>query len=62
MTARCGPGELAPFYDVFARNMRDLGTPVLPRAFFERIAGIKNNRIAFLQPAEDFDVCPVVPA
>jgi serine/alanine adding enzyme len=36
MTFRCGNAELDGFYEVFARNMRDLGTPVLPRAFFER--------------------------
>lgn len=36
MTFRCGAGELDGFYQVFARNMRDLGTPVLPRSFFER--------------------------
>jgi len=47
MTARCGPAELAPFYDVFARNMRDLGTPVLPRAFFERIAAVFGDRVVF---------------
>jgi serine/alanine adding enzyme len=35
MTFRCGVGELDAFYRVFARNMRDLGTPVLPRSFFE---------------------------
>jgi serine/alanine adding enzyme len=29
---------LVDFYSVFARNMRDLGTPVLPRRFFEGIA------------------------
>ena len=38
MTARSGPTEIEPFYGVLARNMRDLGTPVLPRAFFEQIA------------------------
>jgi serine/alanine adding enzyme len=47
MTARSGAGELAPFYDVFARNMRDLGTPVLPRAFFERIAAVFGDRVLF---------------
>lgn len=36
MTFRCGASELQGFYEVFARNMRDLGTPVLPRFFFER--------------------------
>jgi len=38
LTTRFGADEVAPFYEVFSRNMRDLGTPVLPRAFFERIA------------------------
>ncbi len=38
MTTRFGPGEVGPFYRVLARNMRDLGTPVLPRSFFEAIA------------------------
>lgn len=28
---------LAPFYAVFSRNMRDLGTPVYPQAMFQRI-------------------------
>jgi serine/alanine adding enzyme len=37
MTTRFGPEHLGGFYDVWAENMRDLGTPVLPRAFFERI-------------------------
>jgi len=37
MEARFGDDQLEPFYDVFARTMRDLGTPVLPRRFFERI-------------------------
>jgi serine/alanine adding enzyme len=47
MIARCGATELAPFYGVFARNMRDLGTPVLPRAFFERIASVFGDRVVF---------------
>lgn len=39
MTFRAGrDGLVGPFYEVFSRNMRDLGTPVLPRAFFERVA------------------------
>jgi FemAB-related protein (PEP-CTERM system-associated) len=33
-----GFDQLRPFYAVFARHMRDLGTPVLPQRFFERIA------------------------
>jgi FemAB-related protein (PEP-CTERM system-associated) len=33
-----GGAELSqPFYQVFAENMRDLGTPVYPRRFFEEI-------------------------
>ncbi len=37
-TVRSGGLELVPdFYAVFARNMRDLGTPVYPRRFFEQI-------------------------
>ena len=37
-TGASGGAELLPdFYAVFAENMRDLGTPVYPRRFFERI-------------------------
>lgn len=38
MTARFGAEQVDAFYEVFARNMRDLGTPVLPLRFFEAIA------------------------
>jgi FemAB-related protein (PEP-CTERM system-associated) len=38
MEFREGMDQLEAFYDVFARNMRQLGTPVLPRDVFERIA------------------------
>lgn len=39
LVARFGAtDQVDPFYEVFARHMRDLGTPVLPRRFFERIA------------------------
>jgi len=37
---RFGVNQVDAFYEVFARNMRSLGTPVLPRRFFERIAGM----------------------
>lgn len=47
MTATSGVEQLAPFYEVFARNMRDLGTPVLPRAFFERLATTFGDRAIF---------------
>jgi FemAB-related protein (PEP-CTERM system-associated) len=35
MTALFGSDQLDAFYEVFSRNMRDLGTPVLPRRLFE---------------------------
>jgi FemAB-related protein (PEP-CTERM system-associated) len=38
LTARCGGRELlADFYRVFARNMRDLGTPVYGARFFDEV-------------------------
>lgn len=37
-SVRIGGSELlGDFYDVFCRNMRDLGTPVYPRRFFEAL-------------------------
>jgi len=39
--------QVEPFYDVFARTMRDLGTPVLPRAWFERIAATFPDAVVF---------------
>ena len=47
MTARAGVGELDAFYRVFARNMRDLGTPVLPRSFFEKLQSTFGERVMF---------------
>ena len=47
MTFKCGRAELDGFYSVFARNMRDLGTPVLPRAFFERGASLFGTSMIF---------------
>jgi FemAB-related protein (PEP-CTERM system-associated) len=38
VSVRTGLDQIPAFYEVFARHMRDLGTPVMPRAFFERIA------------------------
>jgi FemAB-related protein (PEP-CTERM system-associated) len=34
---RFGPDQLEPFFGVFARNMRDLGSPTHPQAFFEAV-------------------------
>jgi FemAB-related protein (PEP-CTERM system-associated) len=47
METRFGADQLEPFYEVFARNMRDLGTPVLPRRFFERIAAELSDIVEF---------------
>lgn len=38
MRARFGLELVPEFYGVFARTMRDLGTPVLPRRFFDAVA------------------------
>ncbi len=32
-----GLGDVGAFYKVFSRNMRDLGTPVYPKRFFEKV-------------------------
>ena len=40
MEARFGADQLDAFYDVFSENMRRLGTPVLPRSFFDRAAAL----------------------
>ena len=47
MEARFGPGQLDAFYQVFARNMRDLGTPVLPFEFFQRIRDVLSEHVVF---------------
>jgi FemAB-related protein (PEP-CTERM system-associated) len=45
MTAVIGRADqLDSFYDVFATNMRDLGTPVYPKALFENILEILPDR------------------
>lgn len=47
MEVRFGPAELDPFYEIFARNMRDLGTPVLPRRWFEAIRDSFGDSVIF---------------
>lgn len=37
LEARFGPELVDPFYDIFSVTMRDLGTPVLPKAFFSAL-------------------------
>ncbi|HEU4642457.1 MAG TPA: FemAB family XrtA/PEP-CTERM system-associated protein [Gemmatimonadaceae bacterium] len=38
ITVRFGADQVAPFFEVFARHMRDLGTPTQPLRLFETIA------------------------
>ncbi|HEY6853344.1 MAG TPA: FemAB family XrtA/PEP-CTERM system-associated protein [Gemmatimonadales bacterium] len=45
--ARFGAEHREAFYDVFARNMRTLGTPVLPADLFERLAVEFGDRVVF---------------
>lgn len=47
MTFRSGASELGSFYKVFSRNMRDLGTPVLPRSFFEAASSAFGSGMVF---------------
>ena len=47
MTARAGRDQLDAFYAVFARNMRDLGTPVLPRGFFDALIRVFGDSVSF---------------
>ena len=47
VTVRFGRDQLAPFYDVFARHMRDLGTPVQSRRLFAEIADEFGDEVWF---------------
>ncbi len=48
-TTAAGGAELAgDFFTVFARNMRDLGTPVYPRRLFEEVLGTIPESRAFV--------------
>jgi FemAB-related protein (PEP-CTERM system-associated) len=42
---RFGTDQIEPFYSVFARNMRDLGTPALPRKWFDQIARVFEDAV-----------------
>jgi FemAB-related protein (PEP-CTERM system-associated) len=44
---RFGDDQLEPFFTVFARNMRDLGSPTHPRAFFEAARKHLGDAITF---------------
>ena len=47
METRFGPEQGDAFYAVYAHNMRDLGTPVLPRRLFEEIARVFADEVTF---------------
>jgi serine/alanine adding enzyme len=40
VTVKFGADQVAPFFEVFAHHMRDLGTPTQPRVLFETIAEV----------------------
>jgi FemAB-related protein (PEP-CTERM system-associated) len=44
---RFGLDQRDAFYEVFARDMRSLGTPVLPRVLFERLASVFPDAVEF---------------
>ncbi len=47
LEVRFGAGEVEPFYGLFARNMRDLGTPVLPFELFRALPEVFGERVHF---------------
>jgi len=47
LVTRFGVDHIPAFYDVFARHMRDLGTPVLPFAFFEALPRLFPDQVRF---------------
>lgn len=47
MTVEFGPDQVGAFYEVFSRNMRDLGTPTLPRGFFTALPRRFGERVVF---------------
>lgn len=47
VTTQFGADQVAPFFDVFARHMRDLGTPTQSKKLFEAIAATFPNDVIF---------------
>jgi len=47
VTVRFGLDEVEPFHQVFSRHMRDLGTPTLPRGWFEAVAETFPEEVLF---------------
>lgn len=40
ITVRFGPDQVGPFFEVYSRHMRDLGTPTQSRRLFERLVAV----------------------
>jgi FemAB-related protein (PEP-CTERM system-associated) len=47
VTVRFGPDQVSAFYAVFARHMRELGTPTHPRRLFDAIADVFGDQAWF---------------
>jgi FemAB-related protein (PEP-CTERM system-associated) len=47
VTVRIGAEQVGAFYEVFAHHMRDLGTPVMPRQFFDELAREFPNDVVY---------------
>lgn len=47
LKTRFGHEFVDPFYDVFATTMRDLGTPVLPKSFFQALITHLGDHVVF---------------
>lgn len=47
MTVKFGADQVIAFHEVFSRNMRDLGTPTLPRGFFAALSRHFGERVIF---------------
>ena len=47
VTVRFGRDQVRPFFEVFSRHMRDLGTPTQPLAFFQTLADLFADDVWF---------------
>jgi serine/alanine adding enzyme len=47
VTVHFGPNQVEPFFHVFSRHMRDLGTPTQSRALFENVADVFADSASF---------------
>ena len=47
LEVRFGADQVDPFFEVFSRHMRDLGTPTQPRRFFREIASTFPDDVTF---------------